>query len=349
MVAGYHAFHGVLRSIALYMACSSLMLVANKVAVFHIPLPGLVCCAQLVFSSFAILALKSADLIRVDALTFAKSKSFSPYVACFVLSAYTNVKVLEHSNVETAIVFRACSPLIVSFLDWLYLGREIPDTKSMISLVVIVIGSMGYVYSDSEFAMKGIAAYWWAFAYMAALTFAMTEGKRMLSQNKFESAVWGSSLYQNILGIAPLFCLALMAGEGNNVGTFKFSPVGGLWLGLTCVVGLAISYTGWDCRNKTSATTFTVVGVACKLLTLLINIMVWDKHATPVGTGWLVLCIVAGFWYRQAPLRDPPVEPSPVPVVKELGEVAKAAEYGKVSQRDDADLENPSADEWNKK
>ena len=40
-----------------------------------------------------------------------------------------------------------------------------------------------------------------------------------------------------------------------------------------------------------------------KCLTILLNIMIWDKHATPGGIASLFLCIVGGIIYEQAPMR----------------------------------------------
>jgi hypothetical protein len=42
-----------------------------------------------------------------------------------------------------------------------------------------------------------------------------------------------------------------------------------------------------------------------KCLTILGNVMIWDKHASPAGIASLFVCLGGGFLYRQAPLRDP--------------------------------------------
>lgn len=40
-----------------------------------------------------------------------------------------------------------------------------------------------------------------------------------------------------------------------------------------------------------------------KCLTVLLNLIVWDRHAAPGGIASLVLCLIGGSLYRQAPLR----------------------------------------------
>ena len=43
-----------------------------------------------------------------------------------------------------------------------------------------------------------------------------------------------------------------------------------------------------------SAAHFTVIGVLNKVLTVLLNIFVWEHHAGPLGVCGLLICIVAG-------------------------------------------------------
>ena len=53
-----------------------------------------------------------------------------------------------------------------------------------------------------------------------------------------------------------------------------------------------------------SATTYTVVGVMNKMLTVTVNVLIWDKHATPAGISALCLCLIGGSLYQQSPLRE---------------------------------------------
>ena len=49
---------------------------------------------------------------------------------------------------------------------------------------------------------------------------------------------------------------------------------------------------------------FTVVGNICKILTVVLNAFLWDKHATSLGTIALFCCLGAGYIYEPAPLRS---------------------------------------------
>ena len=74
-------------------------------------------------------------------------------------------------------------------------------------------------------------------------------------------------------------------------------------LGVSCMAGAAMSYFAFLCRASVSATSFTVIGNVCKILTVLINISIWDKHASPIGLGALFVCLGAAAAYQQSPYR----------------------------------------------
>lgn len=40
-----------------------------------------------------------------------------------------------------------------------------------------------------------------------------------------------------------------------------------------------------------------------KCLTILLNVLIWDQHATPGGIFSLFICIAGGMVYQQSPMR----------------------------------------------
>ena len=76
-------------------------------------------------------------------------------------------------------------------------------------------------------------------------------------------------------------------------------------VGLSCLFGLAISFFGFSCRRAISATGFTVLGIVNKLLTVVINLVIWDKHSSFVGTVGLLICMVSGVMYQQSTSKKP--------------------------------------------
>ena len=67
--------------------------------------------------------------------------------------------------------------------------------------------------------------------------------------------------------------------------------------------GTGIAYSGWWCRSATTATTFTLIGVVNKLLTILVNVLIWDNHASPMGIISLAICLAGASLYTPSKMR----------------------------------------------
>lgn len=92
----------------------------------------------------------------------------------------------------------------------------------------------------------------------------------------------------------------VLLGE-NSVGGLPLACIPFLILG--CAAGTGIGYSSWWCRDKVSATSFTIIGVMNKCLTIMLNFVIWDNHAKPAGIACLLLCLVGGSVYQQAPMK----------------------------------------------
>lgn len=75
-----------------------------------------------------------------------------------IITPCVYVQVLQSSNVETFITFRSSTPLVMSFCDWMFLWRTLPNLRSWACLILIVGGALGYVLVDSVFMLS---AYLW--------------------------------------------------------------------------------------------------------------------------------------------------------------------------------------------
>lgn len=233
---------------------------------------------------------------------------------------------LSISNVETVIVFRALSPCIVAFLDALFLGREFPSKRSWIGLGTLVVGAYGYASFDTKFQTQGLHAYLWPTLYLFTISFEMAYGKRIIRSVDLKTKS-GPVLYTNLLSVGPMLGFAAMSGElskfaaDRSMGdTVSAGALSLLLLG--CIVGTGIGYSSWWCRDKVSATSFTLIGVINKCLTVLLNLLIWDQHAAPGGILCLFVCLLGGVIYKQAPLRSDPA--SKLVVAQEADEVWEA-------------------------
>ena len=307
--AGYHSHHpgkpGELRNarvvfaIALYATYSSTMLVLNKLAVHHMQAPSFVMFCQMVTTAGAVYGASKVGWVEADAFEWGKMKAFFWVVATFAAMVITNMKILQYANVETFIVFRSSTPLLVAFMDYAFLGRCLPSARSCAALLFILLGASQYMRVDSHFEVR---SYGWAATWYALFVFDVIYIKHVC--NTVEMTTWGRSLYQNAMTV-PFCCVFFVFfGEYEVMKTVQWSVPQLAFLFLSCLVGIGMSYAGFLLRQTVSATSFTVVGIVCKIATVMINLMIWDKHASTAGLAALALCLGAGTVYQQSPMRS---------------------------------------------
>ena len=191
-------------------------------------------------------------------------------------------------------------------IEWAFLDRMLPSRKSTCALVALVLGAIGYLLADSEVKLQGVQAYAWLLLYLMVISCNLTYGKLVTSRVTFESPVWGLSLYTNLLSCPWMVLLGVFNEEVFEIDRFQATSKSLAALAVSSAIGIGISWSAWNCTRMLTATTYTLIGVLCKLLSVLVNVMMWDKHASPLGIAWLVVCICAGTLYEPAPIRPTP-------------------------------------------
>lgn len=61
---------------------------------------------------------------------------------------------LQHSTVETFICFRSSAPLVLSVMDWAFLGRALPRPRSVLCLAGMLAACVGYALADSRLSLQ---------------------------------------------------------------------------------------------------------------------------------------------------------------------------------------------------
>ncbi|GFP80339.1 gdp-mannose transporter gonst4 [Phtheirospermum japonicum] len=287
-----------------YALCSSLLAVINKFAITNFNYPGLLTALQYSTSALGVWILGKSGFLHHDPFTLETAKKFLPAALVFYLAIFTNTNLLRHANVDTFIVFRSLTPLLVAIADTAFRKQPFPSKLTFLSLVVILAGAVGYVATDNGFTLT---AYSWAFAYLVTITTEMVYIKHMVTNLGLNT--WGFVFYNNLLSLmmAPIFWIltgeyadVFAAMTSSSSSSDLFEPVAFFAVSLSCVFGLLISFFGFAARKAISATGFTVTGVVNKFLTVAINVLIWDKHATPFGLVCLLLTIAGGVLYQQS-------------------------------------------------
>jgi len=295
-----------------YCISASLLSIINKWAVMKFPYPGALTALQYFTSAAGVLVCGWFRVVEHDSLDLLTMWRFLPAAVMFYLSLFTNSELLLHANVDTFIVFRSLVPIFVAIGETLFLHQAWPSLKTWLSLATIFGGSVLYVLTDYQFT---VMAYSWAVAYLVSMTIDFVYIKHVVMTIGLNT--WGLVLYNNLEALLLFPLELLIMGELKKIkheisdesDWHSFGVV--LPVGLSCLFGLAISFFGFSCRRAISATGYTVLGVVNKLLTVVINLVVWDKHSTFIGTVGLLICMLGGIMYQQSTSK-----PKAVPEVK---------------------------------
>jgi hypothetical protein len=105
--------------------------------------------------------------------------------------------------------------------------------------------------------------------------------------------------YTNTLGLP--FLAPIASSEVMSFYTAEKSGRHYLVIFISCLVGVSIGYTSWCLRAVVSATSFSLVGVLNKMVTICVAIILWeDEGSTWMSCCSLFGCLVAGFFYNGA-------------------------------------------------
>lgn len=100
-----------------YALCSSLLAIINKYAITKFSYPGLLTALQYLTSVAGVWTLGKLGLLYHDPFNLQTAKKFAPAALVFYLAIFTNTHLLKHANVDTFIVFRSLTPLLVAIAD----------------------------------------------------------------------------------------------------------------------------------------------------------------------------------------------------------------------------------------
>lgn len=283
--------------VASYMAVSSLLLVVNKLSIGLLPNAGIVLTYQVVVTAVvsAILLLRGQHLV-----SFPHFLKYCVPAIAFLLCLVANIEVLQGSNVETIIVFRSTTPLLICLCEWSCLGRRLPSVRSWLSLVALLVFSGVYAWTDAELSM---GVYSWITTWYFLFCFNQLYVK-LVTDEVPVSSNWERVFYMNAWAAGFLIAYELVFDFRAFVHSRKYflKLETAACVLLSCAMAVAMSYLTMACRRAISATAFTVVGNVCKIITIVASAIVWGQHVTLFGMAALLACLLSATFYEQAPL-----------------------------------------------
>jgi hypothetical protein len=117
--------------------------------------------------------------------------------------------------------------------------------------LTIIIGAVGFAYHNIA-AIANSAVIFWAFVYLLCITADTLVVKRVVTH--VELSPWGYVYYNNFLALAVYPVWATLSGEVTRLVTEDplsslNEPTSLCAVGLSCVLGLGISFFGLNARR----------------------------------------------------------------------------------------------------
>lgn len=284
-------------SVAMYMLASSLI---NKMLIADLPCPFFILACQ--FGSSAVLARvvawwSSDDTVK---LSYSALLLFMPASIAQVATIFTGIKALQYINVETFIIARACTPVMTSLVEYVFMNHELPSWKSIACLNGMVIGALFYGYHEAFHATD--TSYAWLNLWLAFFCLDQTYLKHVLSNTGKSYSTVAGVFNTNLIGAA----LVIMGARFEATNCFPSTVLTSLLLCLSCLFGMVLATMALATRKLTTPTQFAIIGNTCKLLTVACNWVVWDRHCTVTSLAGLMLSLLSAYYYK--PSKKQPIE-----------------------------------------
>ena len=293
-----------------YFWSSSALLVLNKIAITVVPNASLLLFVQI--ASTVVIISIVAQLGQQKVVFFpslSMIKAYSSVGLVFLVTIYSNFRLINAVGVNAFIVLRCTTPLIISILDWCFLGRELPKRRSLVALCGILLSGGAYVWpkilrrSDSGFRHSDAEGLIWSLVWLSSFIVDMVYIKYIV--DAFPCNGLERSLYQNALSLPFLLVTLFTPLETSGLSALTAPGTGRahLALVLSCIAGTVLSFTGMALRSELSATFFTVLGIVCKMASSFLNELFVEPENSLHSLTCILCCILSSSIYRQAPLR----------------------------------------------
>lgn len=153
---------GATAGVLVYVLCSSTMLVINKMAMTALPYSNAMTALQTGVGALLLYVLNKAGLLSkidptcaaIPAPTFSKIAAWLPVTAVWIIPISLNMAAMKYLSVETLMMFRSLSIVLVAVGDYFFLGTSLPPRQQG-ACVIISLGGLIYGSNDLSFNLMG--------------------------------------------------------------------------------------------------------------------------------------------------------------------------------------------------
>jgi len=288
--------------IGCWMLFSIGMMVFNKLAIHAFPAECTLVAFQMASTVVAMLVFCWRS-IRIG--SWRDAAQWSLVVPFYTGLTLTSVLALKYAPMSLVVVFRVLAPLASLMVERFYPEPMIVDKWTILSIGVMFAGAAMYSVVMETTSWRQIG--WVLLNIFFAVCDRLLQ-RLMLARDQcpVDISKTGVNLLNNLEGLIPLVVVAAIKNEAAQISSIfhNLTPEGVVWVALSCIFGIGISYTGVWAQTMISATSFLVLVNANKFVVILIEVLYMRAHVLqPVQIAGAVITIVGGVCYGKARQR----------------------------------------------
>jgi len=282
-----------------WTVCSIGMMLFNKFAIKAFPVECTLVAMQMLASVLAMVLFCFRSIKIGSAWDVLRWSMVAPFFTGMLLSS---ILALKFAPMSLVVVFRTLSPMLSLLIERMYPDPLRISFPMLASIFTMVFGAGLYTSAMHKSGMGGIG---WVF-----LNIFFAVGDRLLQrlmlakdQNPVDISKTGITLLNNLEGMFPLIVVMAIKHEFSEIpeALQNLSVMGYVWVILSCIVGIAISYTGIWAQSLISATSFLVLVNANKFVIIFIEAFcLKTKSLTAIQVVGACTTIVGGVMYGKA-------------------------------------------------
>jgi hypothetical protein len=288
---------------ASFTVCSMGMMVFNKLAVRALPLA---CGLVVLQMAFTVLVMVTCFWKTIHIGSLKDVMRWSAVIPFFVCMLLTSMFALKDAPMSLIITFRAASPWLTLTVERFFPNPTRVGMHSMMAMLVMLIFVCMYG-RDLERKDENTR---WAIGWVA-MNSLMAVAERLLQrlmlskdQAPVDISKTGVSLLNNLIGMVPILAVAVWLGEPGKAQEVyaAMSNLDKVWVFLSCVAGVGISYTAIWAQSLISATSMLVLTNSNKFVVILLEIfaMPESRKLTPLQIVGAFGAIAASVAYSKA-------------------------------------------------
>jgi hypothetical protein len=191
-----------------YALCSASMLIVNKWALIHFPLPAMLTFLQCGSTALVIVLARATGAQQTDAVSWGDIYRFLSVPFLFALALYSSSQLLRASDAGLQILVRTTTPVAVCIADRLFMGYELPSLRSSVALLGLVVGAAFYFRVEADITPLAI---FWGALYFVSISTEMVWVKHVLDSVRMST--WTRVLLTNLVTVFFMGPLCLVRPE----------------------------------------------------------------------------------------------------------------------------------------